>query len=258
MERNDVLAEQITYTILQRTYSGMRIAICDDEKIIIEELKKGIYEYSNAHKMELVVETFSCGEDLLSALDTSMHFDITFLDFKMDGIDGLLTARKIRERNISSAIVFLTAYSHFVIDSFEVSTFRFLEKPLSTLKLHKTLDAYFDAFGNDYPLALMIDRSKIFLETKNILYVEAIGKRCSLHLAKETYLSAKTLKEVGELLPQNHFFRIGKSFIINLNYVFKISGYTVTFKNGVYLPIGRAYLAPLKEKHMKYVKGRVI
>ena len=129
----------------------MRIAICDDDVQLICLLKQLIYRYANEHRYDFVVEEFYSGESLLNS---SLVFDIIFLDYKMNILNGLDTAKQLRKRNTSNVIVFVTSYTHFVLDAFKVNAFRFLVKPITEKKIWETLDDYFSMYGNDYPVLL--------------------------------------------------------------------------------------------------------
>ena len=119
----------------------MRMAVCDDEKPFREEIRAAVYTYSDLHRLEIVLDQFERGEDLLRSEN---EYEIIFLDYKMEGINGLETAKNLRERNIDSTIIFLTSFPRFVYEAFEVDTFRFFKKPLNEIELYKALDDYFE------------------------------------------------------------------------------------------------------------------
>ena len=80
----------------------MRIAICDDEKIFRDQIKKYILEVSS----DSTIEEFTCGDDLA---DSDSNYDIIFLDIEMPGISGIETAEKLRENGSDADIIFLTS-----------------------------------------------------------------------------------------------------------------------------------------------------
>lgn len=117
----------------------MKIAICDDESQICQLLKNKIEKYYFSHDMEFNIQTYENGEKLLEQnLD---EIEVLFLDVDMPGKNGMETANEIRKTNQDMIIVFLTAYSEFVFESFKVDTFRYLMKPLKDEELAEVLEA---------------------------------------------------------------------------------------------------------------------
>ena len=117
----------------------MKIAICDDEPQICQLLKNKIEKYYFSHDMEFNIQTYENGEKLLEHdLD---EIEVLFLDVDMPGKNGMETANEIRKTNQDMIIVFLTAYSEFVFESFKVDTFRYLMKPLKDEELAEVLEA---------------------------------------------------------------------------------------------------------------------
>ena len=233
----------------------MRVAVCDDEKIFRDEIKDAVYSYSNRFKLEIAVDEFVSGEQLLRA---EAKYDIIILDYKMQGIDGLATARALRERSVNCIIIFLTSFPEFVYKAFEVDTFRFLEKPLDVALLHRAFDDYFRMFGNNYPILLKINRDIRSIETNSIVFLEADNKNCHIHLEHETLRCARTMASVNEQLPRSNFYKINKAFIVNFNYIKRYDSDYVYFKNGESAHVSRRYLTPFKAAYMEYVRSKMV
>ena len=244
------------YITLKREVCFMRIAVCDDEKYFRDELKTAINTYSNAHRLDSVVDEFKSGEDFLKA---NQVYDVVFLDYQMDKLTGLETARVMRERNIESTIFFVTNHPDFVYKSFEVGTFRFFEKPLSVMELHKAFDDYFREQERDYPVILKIERENVCVQARDIVYLEADNKKCKINLSDERVLHAsQTMASVEGLLPKNIFFKPHKSFVVNLSHIKSYDSNSITFNNGETAHISRKYLADFKKAYKVYAKGRVL
>ena len=82
----------------------MRIAVCDDEKIIFSELNTLFNEYSKMTAEIISATHFSSGRDLLAS---SIQFDLIFMDYQMDGLDGMETSRALRRSGSRSWITAL-------------------------------------------------------------------------------------------------------------------------------------------------------
>ena len=108
------------------------IAICDDEKIIIERIADLIKKQS----VDCHIESFSAGSEMLAA---QKHFDMIFLDIKMEGINGIETARAVREYDRKAVIIFVTAIKEYVFEAFDVGAFHYLLKPIDEQKFAEVL-----------------------------------------------------------------------------------------------------------------------
>lgn len=117
----------------------MRVAICDDEKSMQIVLEKMLDEYSRIKKIDISVDKFDNGHDLIRALNEK-EYEIVFMDYQMDNIDGMATSRLIRDKNKECVIIFVSAYPEVAVDSYEVNTFRFIVKPINKEKLFKAID----------------------------------------------------------------------------------------------------------------------
>ena len=259
MEKTDDLKEQTTYYLRRRTYANMRIALCDDDRDFLDRLKNHIYDYSREHRYETVVDEFISGEDLLDSPD---GYNIIFMDYKMGGMDGLETARRLRRKNINCVIIFLTSYPEIMRDTFEVATFRFLDKPLNMEKFKAALDGYFESFGNDYPIRLIIDREIRCIETKDIVSIESKRKVCIINVYNkdrqiEPLRCAKTMKAVFELMPK-HFCRVHNSFVVNMNYIELVRRGEIFLVTGQILSTSRHYHAQFKIDHKRYIDSKNI
>ncbi|MCL2425157.1 MAG: LytTR family DNA-binding domain-containing protein [Oscillospiraceae bacterium] len=233
----------------------MKIAVCDDEKNFREDVSAAIYEYSNKHRHEMVVNGYVCGEDLLNSVS---KYDIIMLDYHMDGISGLEVAREIRKKNILSEIIFMTNHPGFVYEAFEVNAFRFFEKPLNVKKIHKAFDDYFSAFGNNYPIPIKIERETICVNTRDIVYIEADNKKCHVNLIDKAYPCTNAMRNIIKFLPKNIFYRVHKSFVVNFNYISSYNNQDIKLKNGATARVSRKYFASFRDAYHAFVKGRII
>ena len=123
---------------------ALRIAICDDETVILEEVSSYIKKYSKlCGKSELEVLTFNSASSLLNALDNGDLFDIFLLDVYIGDEMGTELAREIRRKGIESPIVFLTTSIEHAPESLETGTLRYLIKPLKPEKFYEAIKKAF-------------------------------------------------------------------------------------------------------------------
>ena len=112
----------------------IRIAICDDDKYMSDHIRKLASEFFNRKNMEITIRQFSCGEELLKY---DRQIDILFLDIKMKDMNGMETARKLRERKFRGFLIFITVLKEMVFQSFEVQAYDYLVKPVEKNTLKK-------------------------------------------------------------------------------------------------------------------------
>ena len=116
----------------------MRIAICDDNPEFLTQVKLLLHNWKNQPSM-LITETYEDGDSLIQA-HTAAPFDIILMDIVMSLLNGIETAREIRQHDKTVKIVFLTSSPDYAIDSYTVKASNYLLKPLKIDKLYACLD----------------------------------------------------------------------------------------------------------------------
>ncbi len=228
----------------------MRIALCDDEKYMRMMLRERLDAYAKKRALVFNYEDFADGSELLKA---DRIFDLIFLDYKMKELNGMDTARELRNRNVKTAIVFLTSISDIIRDTFEVNTFRFLDKPIINEKLYKALDDFLKSFTEDEYLSLLDCPKIIRIRYDDIYYAEATNKTCIIHTVNEDIDYPFVLLKIEKMLPADRFIRTHKSFIVGFKHIISRSAYTITLDNKQEIDLGRNHVASFKEKYIDYM-----
>lgn len=230
----------------------MNIAICDDEQPIRELLKNKVEKYYFFRNTEFAIHTFASGEELLSQnLD---QIDVLFLDVDMPGKNGMETANEIRKNNKEMLIVFLTAYSEFVFESFKVDAFRYLVKPLKDEELAEVLDAVLQQIYTDEEESFnfQFQNEMYHVKYKDIIYIEGMRDKIWIYCKDTTYRWRGTLKEINAMLDGKGFFQVHRSYIINMHKIQKYSSQQVLLEDGREVPISRYKLDAFKEEYIKF------
>lgn len=231
----------------------MRIALCDADFTAIKRTKRIIYEYSNLHGIELLVEEYFSGAELLISKN---KYPLIILDYNINDINGLETARFIRKSNPDCTIIFLSSYKGFIIESFEVNPFRFLLKPLNKALLFSALDDFFKAQSDNRPI-LIKDGGDIFcLSANEILYLEADNKNCLIGLRNKKIRCRKTMARVYRELPKQHFGKINRAYVVNFNYISGYNSDAVVLRNGERLHVGRSYFKSFRQEYREFSGAR--
>lgn len=233
----------------------MLVAICDDEQVFRDDLRSMIFEYKIRNRIHIDVYTYADGQALL---ESGKAFDLVFLDYQMPGIDGMKVARELRHRRCTCSIVFITAYLHFVLESFEVQPYRFFVKPVKTEQIECLLNRFIAQQKQLAPLLVVNENEQTVVPAKDVLYLEGNGKYCTIRTAQNTYNSSKTLAQVHALLPQHCFYRSHKSYVVNLYSVGSFDQSVITLTNGEVVSIGRSKTAEFKKIYKQFIRDYYI
>lgn len=230
----------------------MKIAICDDEMRFHVELKKCMDQYAKLRALDIVYHDYMCGKDLI---ETDKEFDIIFMDYQMNQINGIETARRLRKKNNHTTIIFLTSYPNIVFDVFEVNAFRFLMKPISMPKLISAMDDYLKSQNSDQYITLKIDDVIKKVNQNDIIYAEASDKYCYIRTVDDNILYKKTLADLEESLSSDFFFRCHRSYLVNFNHIVSHTSSDITFDNNEKALISKTKLSGFKSAFVAHIKS---
>jgi DNA-binding LytR/AlgR family response regulator len=229
----------------------MRIAVCDADEIFLLQLKKEIYRYAEKNRFEIVVESFVCGEEILKS---EYNYHLIFLGYHLRDINGLETAMTFRNKGMNTPIIFISDCMDFIFDAFKVSPYGFLLKAEWKKRICPILMEFFAQKGDNYPLWIKDGNDVVCVSTENIYYLEAYNKYCYIHLFEETICCHKTMAQVFECLPKNHFCKTNRAFVVNLSHISRYSTESIKLKNGKEIHPGRKYYKSFKEDYRRFLK----
>ncbi len=229
----------------------MRIVICDDNPIMHDDLKKCLEKYGIMRKIDMLYDDYFSGSDLLSS---NYEYDIIFMDYQMDGLDGLETARRIRQRKDKVVIIFLTSFEHVVFQAFEVNAYRFLLKPVDMEKLTAAMDDYIKSLDDDSFIFVQTDDCSMRICIDDIIYAEASDKYCYIRTSDEDIMFKNTLSEFEKLVPKDKFFRSHRSYLVGFRHIISHTATDILFDNQEKALISKLKLSSFKKAFKDYVK----
>ena len=213
----------------------MRIALLDDEARETEQLEQLIRAYAFSRNYDLQCERFQSGRDLLQR----DKFDLYFLDFCMDDMNGIDVAKALKEKySHAVTICYLTNYDAAAAQIINqgIHADGFLKKPVDAKQLEEKLDQFYRlSFFNRLELRQGKRFRTVFAQ--DILYAEADNKQIRLHLFDRVEDYNYLLRDFENMLPAGLFFRVQRSYLVNLQYIDSYDAKSVTLKNGETLPL---------------------
>ncbi|MCD8404077.1 LytTR family DNA-binding domain-containing protein [Tenacibaculum dicentrarchi] len=242
----------------------LRAVIVDDEPKAIEGF---LWELSSFKDDLEIIQTFTQAEQAIKYINNN-PIDCLFLDIEMPTMDGFQLLEKLDKKDF--AIVITTAYSEYAIKALKNDAIDYLLKPIDSDDLEVTLNrvknyheksnssekieqilSNFNKKFNKRKITINTDGKLIFLKQSEIVFVESDGNYCTIHtINNRKIVVTKKLKEINALLPEEHFFRIHNSFIINLNKLkqfIKSDGYVILEDNHR-IPVSRQKKSDFLEK----------
>ncbi|MBE6856931.1 MAG: response regulator transcription factor [Ruminococcus sp.] len=229
----------------------MKIAICDDMPVLHRSLKQSLEKYAVPRNLDFIYYEFTNGRDLLAS---ETDFDIIFMDYCMDDIDGLETSRRLRKKNVKSAIIFLTSNQQVIFEAFEVNAYRFLVKPINEEKLFSALDDFIASLDDSCYMLLRTDEGDKKINVNDIIYTEASGKYCYIRTATDSIIYKKTLSEFETALDNDSFFRCHRSYLVNLRHIASHTSTEIIFENNERALISKTKLTSFKNAFVAYIK----
>ncbi len=228
----------------------IRFIAIDDEPLALDLIR----DYTERIPFLLLEGLFESGMEVLDWLQNH-QVDLIFLDIMMPDITGIQFMEVLHNRPL---VVFTTAYDQYALKGFELDVVDYLLKPISferflkaVLKVQERLQA--EKTGTiQSPSQGVIqsgDRDYIFIRTeghlkkidlKSICYIEGMKDYLSIHTGEGRIMTLMNFRDMLDLLPEERFIRIHRSFIIHVDFIDRVESKVVIVKNKR-IPISKAY-----------------
>lgn len=232
----------------------MKIAIVDDGERDRATLKEGIERFLEKNGIAGNVVAFEQGSRFVAAM-ADRRPDVVFLDIYMNGMDGMETARRIRERDKECLIIFTTTSKEHAVESFRVRAFDYLVKPYTAEQLEEVLRLCLEAMGrNSKYIEVVSKRAKLKILLKDIIFSDVDGHYIMIHTKTEVIKTRMQFDQFSPLLlSDKRFLNCYRNCIINMDEVGSMEEFDFLMKGGERIPITKARANALKEAYANYV-----
>lgn len=232
----------------------LKIAICEDEVKQQEILEQYIDKILTEITKDYEILTFISGEELLENYPENV--DIFLLDIKMDKLNGMEIAKKIREIDKKEVeIIFTTSLVKYIQDGYEVRAYRYLLKPIKFDDLKKHLTSCIKEINEKKENYIVVNgKNDVYkINISHITYVEIQNKDMTIHTIDKDYNIKMSIDKIEKELSRYNFFRCHKSFLVNISYIENIKQYIAILENKDEVPISRHRFKETKARFLSYI-----
>jgi DNA-binding LytR/AlgR family response regulator len=183
-------------------------------------------------------DAFPSAESFLFHYAGESDYDILLLDIEMGAMDGVTMAKQLRQNNDTVQIVFITGYSDYISEGYEVAALHYLMKPVREEKLCSVLDRAAEKLAkNEKVLTFEISGEMVRVPIYQIRYADVFGNYVTIHASSDTTVKM-TLGELHHQLDER-FYRVGRSTIINLTQISRVTKTEIKLADGTAIPLPR-------------------
>lgn len=214
------------------------IAICDDSEADRKYIYDMVDEWELVQGHSVHITTFESAENFMFCYDDRKDYDILLLDIEMGDMDGVAMAKKLRKQDDNVQIVFITGYSDYIAEGYEVAALHYLMKPVKKEKLLSVLDRAVEKLSkNEKMINMELVGELVRIPIYQIRYADVLGNYVTVHAAQE-YTFKMTLSDLQKELDER-FLRVGRSCIVNLTQISRVTKTLIKLSDGTEIPLPR-------------------
>lgn len=215
-----------------------KIAICDDSDADRQYVLNMVNRWGAGAGHVVHTDTFASAENFLFHYAEESDYDILLLDIEMEAMDGVTMAKQLRQNNDTIQIIFITGYSDYISEGYEVAALHYLMKPVKEEKLCVVLDRAAEKLSkNEKVLNFEVGGEMVRVPVYQIRYADVFGNYVTIHALSDITVKM-TLGELEKQLDER-FYRAGRSAIINLTQIGRVTKTEIRLADGTAVPLPR-------------------
>ncbi|MBR1740648.1 MAG: response regulator transcription factor [Lachnospiraceae bacterium] len=225
----------------------MHIAICDDDEYFCEILATMIKKQFP----KAFIGRYYSGEAFFSERE---KFELLLLDIKMDGMNGMETAKKLRDSGWNGLFIFITGEEGYVFQAFDVQAFHYLVKPFSEVRLIEVLErAALELQKKTNKITVFSKGSHVSIAFSEILYAEVYDRKTIVHTINRDIEYYGQLFELENMAGQD-FYRTHRSYLIHFKYLESYDRKKVVLTGNVEVPLAKKNYQNFVKEYMEFCK----
>lgn len=215
-----------------------KVAICDDSDADRRYIMNMVRSWASAAGHEVQIDGFPSAESFLFRYAGESDYDILLLDIEMGAMDGVTMAKELRKSNDTVQIIFITGYSDYISEGYEVAALHYLMKPVNEEKLCLVLDRAAEKLAkNERVLNFEVSGEMVRVPIYQIRYADVIGNYVTVHAQTDVTVKM-TLGELEKQLDER-FYRVGRSALVNLTQISRVTRAEIRLNDGTAIPLPR-------------------
>ncbi len=223
---------------------NIKCLLVDDEPLALDALESLMQKIPELE----IIDRCNNAMDALQVIHNK-KIDLLFLDIQMPEITGIEMLKSLVH---PPKVIFTTAYRDYAVEAFELDVIDYLVKPISLERLIRSINRYHDRISrksdsqtsdperSNKSITIYSDKKNYRVSTSSILYVEGLKDYAMVHTDNGRLITRQTLKHIEDILPDEDFIRVHRSYIIPFKRLDSWTTYSVIIKDKE-IPVGRTY-----------------
>lgn len=238
----------------------LKVAFCDDDASVLGALKELLDHYCTKHRQEMIHTAFQSSLELLAEIEKGTRYDLLFLDILLQKENGIQVAKEIREYDQVVRIIFLTSSSEYAVQSYTVGAYFYQMKPIREEEFSGLMDSVLAECKKEqqYSLILRCKSGITRIDLNRLEYCEVLGRTLMFHMEDGGVVEGTgSMDKLYEYLSRyENFVRPHRAFLINMEYIRRISHKAVTMESQTEIPIPHGKCSEVKSRYLEYAFSR--
>lgn len=230
------------------------IAIVEDDENSATSLQNYIERYQREHELDCRLVFFKNGLEFIS----SYHpiFDVIFMDIKMPHLDGMQAAKKLREMDEETVLLFITSMAQYAIRGYEVDALDFILKPVKYYDFEMKFSRVLRYIEKHKDTRITITLGDVIkrVSIRDLYYIEVINHTLIYHAAGHTYQAYGQLKNLEETLASCNFVKCNSCYLVNLRHITEVRSNSILIHKDE-IPISRRRKKDFMKSLADYMGG---
>lgn len=241
----------------------IKIAICDDLDVQLEKNKNVVEATFEELGIEIEIDTFLSGEELLKAYQLGKKYNIILMDYQMKGLNGMEVTAEIRKSDQEAEVIFISDYATPAVEGYEMQVLGYILKNDDfKFQFEKTLKRAVNRITKSKKtIEIKTREGTYFLKAVDILYFEAHKRKVIIFTINGEIIYSKSLDSIEEELKEYNFVRVHRSFLINIEKIRGVTGNEVMVgesrEEAKKIPIGDKYRSNFVRTFAKWQNGKI-